>query len=47
MADEIWDHQKHTKKKYENYIKEKRENGTLAAFKAKPKTESDEGIKGA
>ena len=47
VADEIWAHQKHTKKKYENYIKEKRENGTLAAFKAKPKTESDEGIKGA
>ncbi len=37
VADEIWASQKHTRKKYENYCKEKRENATLAAFEHMPK----------
>ena len=32
VADEIWKSETHKKPKYENYIKEKREDNTLAAF---------------
>ena len=36
VADELWAHQKHHKKAYENYIKEKIDNEKLAAFETVP-----------
>ena len=38
VADEIWKSETHKKPKYENYIKEKREDNTLAAFEKTTET---------